>query len=365
MTLACEGENGCMKLSVIMPVYNTQEYLKDAIESVLNSKKLDFELLIIDDGSTDESGKICDQYTLADQRIKVFHKKNGGLSSARNRGLEIATGEYIGFVDSDDMVSPDMFHDMIKCAEERGADIVCCGIDYLGTVHHCTVTPANVEEYSNGACQQLLLRKDGVGDYYPNKIYKREILLNTNWGGFPEGKLFEDIYTQFKVFHYANKVVSMNKYYYLYRMNAQSISHKKKFNPQKMDFVYSCYEQYNYIKYHNPEYIDLASAKYISSVIIMAKGYTKNYIYAPENRMLKELRYLAIEWRKQNNYTKYISDELKSEIESLLKGLIHWRIFLHYKKIYKGFHCRPRVQRLLKQVWGDGIIELEKEKWQF
>ena len=353
-----------MKLSVIMPVYNTQEYLKDAIESVLNSELIDFELLIIDDGSTDESGKISDQYALNDQRVKVFHKKNGGLSSARNRGLEIATGEYIGFVDSDDMVSPDMFHDMIKCAEERDADIVCCGIDYLGTGHHCTMTPENEEEYPNGACQQLLLRKEGVGDYYPNKIYKREILLNTNWGGFPEGKLFEDIYTQFKVFHYANKVVSMNKHYYLYRMNAQSISHKK-FNPRKMDFVYSCCNQYNYIKFYPPEYIDLASAKYISSVIIMAKGYTTNRICTTENRMLKELRNLAAEWKKQHNYTKYISVELKSEIESLIKGLLHWRIFLYYKKIYKGFHCRPRVQRLLKLIWRYAIVEFEKEKWQF
>ena len=82
-----------MKLSVIMPVYNTKEYLKDAVESVLNSKKLDFELLLIDDGSTDESGEICDQYALADKRVKVFHKENGGLSSARNKGLEIAAGE--------------------------------------------------------------------------------------------------------------------------------------------------------------------------------------------------------------------------------------------------------------------------------
>lgn len=149
------GEKSYMKLSVIMPVYNTKEYLKDAVESVLNSKKLDFELLLIDDGSTDESGEICDQYALADKRVKVFHKENGGLSSTRNKGLEIAAGEYIGFVDSDDMVSSDMFPDMVKCAEERDADIVCCGIDYLGTKYHCTEIPKNVEEYSNGECQQL------------------------------------------------------------------------------------------------------------------------------------------------------------------------------------------------------------------
>ena len=150
---------------------------------IYSSKKLDFELLLINDGSTDESAEICEQYAIADKRVKVFHKENGGLSSARNKGLELATGEYIGFVDSDDMVSPDMFSDLVKCAEEMNADIVCCGIDYLGTNYHCTEIPKNVEEYFKGECQQLLLRKDGVGDYYPNKIYKREILLDRNWGG--------------------------------------------------------------------------------------------------------------------------------------------------------------------------------------
>lgn len=171
-------------------------------------------------------------------------------------------------------------------------------------------------------------------------------------GGFPKGKLFEDIYTQFKVFHYANKVVSMNRSYYYYRINTQSISHKKEFNPKKMDFVYSCYEQYNYIKFHNPEYLDIASAKYIHSIIVMAKGWTRNYIYTPENQMLKELRRLAIEWKQQNKYTKYISEELKRNINALTKNIIYWKFYLQMKKVYQGFHCRPRVQKILRLFWG-------------
>lgn len=133
-----------------------------------------------------------------------------------------------------------------------------------------------------------------------------------------------------------------------------------------MDLVYSCYEQYNYIKFHNPEYLDMASAKYINSIIIMAKGYTKNHIFTPENKMLKKLRHLAVEWKKQNSYTIYISDKLKQDINSLTKRLIYWKCYFKIKKIYKGFHCRPRIQKIMRLFFGAFIgEEVEKEKWQF
>lgn len=95
------------KISIIVPVYNVEKYLRKCIDSILNQTFKDFELILIDDGSTDESGKICDEYNLKDNRIKVIHKENGGLSSARNAGLDIAQGEYIGFVDSDDWIESD------------------------------------------------------------------------------------------------------------------------------------------------------------------------------------------------------------------------------------------------------------------
>ena len=113
-------------ISVIVPVYNVEPYLRKCLDSIVNQTYRDFEILIIDDGSTDGSGRICDEYAEKDSRIKVFHTENRGLSCARNLGLAEAKGEWIGFVDSDDWIEPDMYEVLIRRAEETGADVVEC-----------------------------------------------------------------------------------------------------------------------------------------------------------------------------------------------------------------------------------------------
>lgn len=116
------------KLSVIIPIYNTEKYLRDCIESILAQTFTDFELILVDDGSTDRSGGICDEYCQLDGRIKVIHQKNGGVTVARKRGTEAASGDYISFIDSDDWIEPNMYHDMWKKADMYNADIVFCDI---------------------------------------------------------------------------------------------------------------------------------------------------------------------------------------------------------------------------------------------
>lgn len=117
-----------MKLSIIIPVYNTALYLKKCFDSVLNQNFNDFEALLIDDGSTDDSPRICDEYAKKDKRFKVFHVPNAGVSSARNLGLDKAQGEYIGFIDSDDYIHPDRYKLAIEVADKHKADLVQCGI---------------------------------------------------------------------------------------------------------------------------------------------------------------------------------------------------------------------------------------------
>ena len=115
------------EISIIVPVYNVEKYLKRCIDSILNQSFTDFELILVDDGSTDNSGKIIDEYALKDKRIKVIHKENGGQGSARNRGLDIAKGNYIGFVDSDDWIHKDMYKCMYQIINEDNTDIVQIG----------------------------------------------------------------------------------------------------------------------------------------------------------------------------------------------------------------------------------------------
>ena len=114
------------KISIIVPVYKVESYLSRCIDSILAQTYQNFELILIDDGSPDCCGEICDNYAKKDDRIIIIHKPNGGLSSARNVGLDLATGDYIGFVDSDDYISINMYSDMIKLLEVNGLDIIIC-----------------------------------------------------------------------------------------------------------------------------------------------------------------------------------------------------------------------------------------------
>ena len=124
--------NTTPKISVIVPVYNTEKYLHRCIDSILSQTFTDFELLLINDGSKDSSGAICDEYAAKDNRVRVFHKENGGVSSARNLGLDNAQGEWIAFVDSDDYMFPDMLERMLSALELKKSDIVICGTTETG-----------------------------------------------------------------------------------------------------------------------------------------------------------------------------------------------------------------------------------------
>ena len=123
-----EGKNEviCERISVIVPIYNTEKYLARCIESILCQTYTNLEIILVDDGSTDKSGDICDFYARKDNRVKVVHKENGGAAAARNFALNMVTGQYIGFVDSDDYIEPIMYQSMIQIAEEYDCDVVMC-----------------------------------------------------------------------------------------------------------------------------------------------------------------------------------------------------------------------------------------------
>lgn len=120
------------KLSIVVPVYNTEKYLKRCMDSILNQTLKDIEIIIVDDGSKEECSNLCDEISKTDLRIKVIHKQNGGLGFARNTGLEVATGKYIGFVDSDDYIEPDMYDVLYNTAEKYNAELVVSGISFVG-----------------------------------------------------------------------------------------------------------------------------------------------------------------------------------------------------------------------------------------
>lgn len=203
-------------ISIIVPVYNVERYLNKCVDSILAQTFTDFELLLIDDGSTDSSGTTCDQYAAKDSRVRVLHKENGGLSDARNTGIEAAKGDYIGFIDSDDYIDSDMYEYLYGLILKESADVAACGI------YHCyidRIEPPKVPEellvVNNEQAIALMLDSKKISVNAVNKLYRRSLYQSIR---YPVGKLSEDAFIVVELFAQTKKVVisTVPKYYYLH-----------------------------------------------------------------------------------------------------------------------------------------------------
>jgi len=214
------------KISIIIPVYNVENYLDRCINSVKNQSLDDLEIILVDDGSTDSSGEMCDNFAREDTRIKVIHKKNGGLSSARNEGLKYVSADLVGFVDSDDWITTDMYEYLYNLQQNNDADIVSC--NYLLAKNYPTkLKKLKTKEFVFTRDEALNnYMKMGVferiNDYSAwKKIYKKDLFSDVK---FPEGMLFEDIPTSFRLIQKCSKYVYSTKICYFYFQNSVSIT---------------------------------------------------------------------------------------------------------------------------------------------
>ena len=213
------------KISVIIPIYNVEKYLKRCIESIIKQTYSNLEIILVDDGSPDGCAKICDEYKNKDERIVVIHKKNGGLSDARNAGLKVATGEIISYIDSDDYVDLDMYEKMTKAMEEKNADIVVCGTNIDYEDGHTKVKCEKEEKSFNR--EEALIELNSFKSFDMavwNKLYKREVVDKIE---FPVGKKSEDYFVMYQYFARAKKVVIINQAKYHYFQRSNSISRGK------------------------------------------------------------------------------------------------------------------------------------------
>lgn len=206
-------------LSVIVPVYNVEKQLPHCIKTICNQTYHNLEIILVDDGSTDSSGTVCDTLAARDERIKVVHKKNGGLSSARNAGLEIASGDYYGFVDSDDYIELDMYQVLISCLEENpSADIACAGIireNPDGQNQQVIRCPKEKTTYPwQEAMAEILCSRD-VGVSVCSKVYRKEVFTGIR---FPVGQTNEDAHIVVELHKNHTMVHSgMPHYHYIVR----------------------------------------------------------------------------------------------------------------------------------------------------
>lgn len=244
------------KITVIVPIYNAEQYLEKCIDSIINQTYTNLEIILINDGSTDNSGAICDEYAKKDSRIKVIHKENGGQATARNVALDIATGDYIAFVDSDDYIDLEMYNTMYLAIQSTSAEIAMCGryevsADY--TKKTAFFTMPNQEQWEENEIKKRFLTFNKLDASPCDKLFLRSLFEEEPKVRFPNGYICEDLPTIFTVLFKARALVHVGTpfYYYYQRPNSTSrgaISEKTygliKYPEQIREIVTQSYPEY-------------------------------------------------------------------------------------------------------------------------
>ena len=268
-------------ISIIIPIYNVEKYLRDCLESVINQTYENIEMILVDDGSPDNCGKICDEYSKRDSRIKVIHKPNGGLSSARNAGLDIANGEYVSFIDSDDVIDKRFIEVLYEMCDENNCDISQCNfIRFSDEIKFETNEKNSIEILSSTAMQNRLFvyTKSAQTVVVCNKLYKKYLFQDIR---FPIGKIHEDEGTTYKVLYFCKSNVAVSDLcLYYYRENANSITGKK-FNIKRLDVLDLYEERKNF--YKEKEENELYQKSLINYAEIIREYYLKVSLNIEEN----------------------------------------------------------------------------------
>ncbi|MFA7658463.1 MAG: glycosyltransferase [Candidatus Gastranaerophilaceae bacterium] len=239
-----------MKLSVIIPVHNGEKHLERCLKSIVNQTFADMEIIIVNDGSTDDSRQICENFVEFDKRIVLINQANKGLSGARNAGITIAKGDYVGFVDGDDWVDLNFFEKLYDTAINHTADIAVA--DFIREYPHSQKHRLKLKEekvYFNTPEKYAVCRMHKEGCVW-NKIYKRN-LIEENGLRFEEGVFYEDREFTAKILHYSNKLVTAENTYYHYFVNNNSITRNRKTKKQKQDYIRAKQKVLEFIKEKN------------------------------------------------------------------------------------------------------------------
>lgn len=225
-------------ISVIIPVYNVDKYLRQCLDSVINQTYKNIEILLIDDGSTDDSGKICDEYAGNDARITVIHKENGGLSDARNTGIESMHGQYVSFVDSDDYIDLHYIETLTNAAVSTKSDVIMASYikvsdNYIDRGSKCKAGKS-IEQFSGIDAKLSMLYRKKLTMYSPGKLYHAALFDKVR---FPYGRIFEDMVTTWEIMKLVNAVEYVDEPLYFYRQRSGSTVNTK-YSHRKMDQVF-------------------------------------------------------------------------------------------------------------------------------
>jgi len=312
------------KISVIAPVYNVEPYIRKALDSIINQTYKNLEIILVDDGSPDNCGKICDEYALKDNRIKVLHIKNGGPAVARNAGLDIATGDFIGFIDPDDYFELDMYETLYNAITKTNAGLVVCNW-YEGYEN-------NWKKNTDFPDKEILTSNEAFEAFYNhmfvwNKLYRKEVV-----GNLRQIETYaQDVYYTLNTFKRIEKVVCINKCLCYYRMNPTSRQHTKKFKKNFLEFLKVSDMEMEYAQ--EKGLFDLKNKLYKFRLYIVTKW----------------LSFIIVEEKPDIESAKALLKDLKKNKFSLFKTKMSLKAKLFIIACFFNFNLVSKIYKLRKK----------------
>lgn len=344
------------KLSVIVPIYNVEKYLRQCLDSVVNQTFRDLEIILIDDGSPDRCGEICDEYEKRDNRIKVIHKENGGLPSARNDGIDMATGEWVAFVDSDDWLELDIYEKAIAAGDKYDVDILFFNSfrnsekkeskAYLFEKEFYSDDKEYIKSLQAGVMCKYLVKIPDLA--FPwNRIIRRKIII-TNKLHFQETRAYEDLIYAVECMQYAEKIAFINSHGYHYRENELSIS--RMYNPNRISIDKKVFSELIHLGklYQADEMYYSALNAFIVQVIA---NDTTRYFFNSQNKnnLFVKLKYASEVLKTEPCYTAFskVDRKLLTQGGKLITILRHHNVGL----LYLLYLCKV-VKKKVRVIYG-------------
>ena len=307
------------KISVIVPIYNVEAYLERMLESLINQTYKNLEIILIDDGSTDSSAKICDKYKKKDKRIVVMHKKNEGVSVARNKGLELARGDYIGFVDSDDVISLDMYERLYNNIISTNADISVCSYSTFSKDVDFEYKD-NIKIFNKEEALKDIISDGIITNFLWNKLFKSNLFNNIK---FPENCIYEDLYVMPKLIEKIDRLCF--DYSKLYGYFKRNNSYVNTYNEEKNK---------NYLNFCDERYTYLSKYKYLNNYL---ESYRCFYIYSAFLQCSKSKCIDVINSYYMKEYHKIFKNNFKhlNKNVSLKRKILFYILYINKNTFFK------------------------------
>jgi len=312
------------KVSVIVPVYNVSAYLDECIQSILSQTYTNLEIILVDDGSTDESGAICDKYT-ADERVKVIHQQNGGAGKAKNTALDVFSGDYVVFLDGDDCFDENFVKIMVTTLEEKDADIVQCALYKFLKTKSWDLDNAKVGEYTP---QEFLgeFLQHWTPALFANKIFKKELLQDVR---FYEGRVIDDEFFTYKAVIKASKIIVIPDGLYRYRMRKTGVTNLGRWRQRLLDRIAYFTERYAIVSKAFPS---------------LKQAYLRN--------LADNLMSIKLDTHEFPDLTKEANKCMRRYFWQVLASKMHWKVKVGYCKVLftkpKGAERKPHGE-----IWND------------